>query len=140
LSNHAGMVQDTRMRRQVPVWGGVIVAVVALTWLGVYLAQVGLEKADKLASVIGLFIAAVGLGVTVYGLIASRESDGVRQSAQASEHGRVNQAVGDINDRPAKPSAPASNARVEQTPRVWQRAKAAGSGQVNQAGGHINKP
>jgi apolipoprotein N-acyltransferase len=128
------------MRRQVPVWGGVIVAVVALAWLGVYLAQVGLEKADKLASVIGLFIAAVGLGLTVYGLIANRESDGVRQSAQASERGRVNQAVGDINDRPTKPSAPASNAHVEQTPRVWQRAKATGSGQVNQAGGHINKP
>jgi hypothetical protein len=107
---------------------------------GVYLAQVGLEKADKLASVIGLFIAAAGLGVTVYGLVANREGDGVRQSAQASEHSRVNQAAGDINDRPTKPSAPVNNARVEQTPRVRQRAKATGCSQVDQAGGHISKP
>jgi hypothetical protein len=85
------------MRRQGLTWGGAIVAVVALACLGVHLAQMGPGKADKLVSVIGLFVAAVRLGATVNGLVASWAGDGVWQSVQASEHSRVNLAVGDIN-------------------------------------------
>ncbi|MFI7691653.1 hypothetical protein ACIBQ6_21475 [Nonomuraea sp. NPDC049655] len=62
------------MRRRVPVWGGAGGAVAALAGLGVYFAKVGLDRADKLASVIGVFVALVGLGAAVYGLVAERRS------------------------------------------------------------------
>ena len=48
-------------RRSGWIWGGRIAAVVVLTGLAVYLASVGLDKADKLASVLGLLVAVVAL-------------------------------------------------------------------------------
>jgi hypothetical protein len=44
-------------RRSGWIWGGRIAAVVILAGLAVYLASVGLDKADKLASVLGLLVA-----------------------------------------------------------------------------------
>ncbi|UBU18089.1 hypothetical protein [Nonomuraea gerenzanensis] len=64
------------MRGRVLVWAGAVIAVAALAGLGVYLAGVGLDEADKLASVIGLFVAVAGLGVAAYGLITDRKSSG----------------------------------------------------------------
>ncbi|GAA2637009.1 hypothetical protein GCM10010411_90470 [Actinomadura fulvescens] len=101
------------MAGHVRIWVGAGVAVVALIALGVYFAVVGLDKADKWGSVIGVFVAVAGLGVAVYGLVSSRRSgddDGsetdrspgtVSQRAEASGHGRVYQAGGDqtINDQ-----------------------------------------
>ncbi|MEW1839212.1 hypothetical protein AB0392_14760 [Nonomuraea angiospora] len=66
------------MHGRAPIWGGAGVAVVALAGLGTYFALVGLDKADKLASVIGVFVAVAGLGVAVYGLIAGRRGNGRR--------------------------------------------------------------
>jgi len=48
-------------RRSGWVWGGRIAAVAALAGLGVYLASVGLDRADKLASVLGLLVAVIAL-------------------------------------------------------------------------------
>ncbi|WP_143044273.1 hypothetical protein [Nonomuraea jiangxiensis] len=56
------------MRRRLPVWAGRAVAVAAATGLALYLVRVGLDDADKLASVIGLFIALAGLATAGYGL------------------------------------------------------------------------
>ncbi|MEU7750128.1 hypothetical protein [Nonomuraea sp. NPDC049158] len=56
------------------VWGGSVVAGVAMAGLGVYFWRVGLDDADKLASVISVFVAMVGLGSAVYGLISDRSS------------------------------------------------------------------
>jgi len=42
--------------------------------LGGYLAVAGLDRADKLASVSGLFVAIVSLGVAVYGMVADRRA------------------------------------------------------------------
>ncbi|MFI6740533.1 hypothetical protein ACIBI9_47080 [Nonomuraea sp. NPDC050451] len=50
------------MRSGVLVWGGAGLGVAALVGLGVYFARVGLDDADKLASVIGVFVAVAGLG------------------------------------------------------------------------------
>ncbi|MEU8364952.1 FxSxx-COOH system tetratricopeptide repeat protein [Nonomuraea sp. NPDC048882] len=60
------------MRRRVPVWAGSTVAAAAIIGLAIYLAWVGLDNADKLASVIGLFVALAGLAVAAYRLTASR--------------------------------------------------------------------
>ena len=50
------------MRRRVGwVWGGRVVAVVVVAGLAAYLSVVGLDKADKLASVLGLLVAVVAL-------------------------------------------------------------------------------
>lgn len=48
-------------RRSGRIWAGRIAAVVVLTGLAVYLASVGLDKADKLASILGLLVAAAAL-------------------------------------------------------------------------------
>ncbi|MEV4020597.1 hypothetical protein AB0J35_59980 [Nonomuraea angiospora] len=141
------MIDDVSMRGRVLVWGGALIVVVALVALGLYLTRVGLDKADKLASVIGLFVAVAGLGVAVYGLVIDRQSGsgGVRQQAKAAGRGRVYQAGRDINERPPEQPAAAkddtdgsSTARDEARP-VQQRAKATGHVEVNQAGRDINK-
>ncbi|MBE3009412.1 hypothetical protein IL992_09395 [Microbispora sp. NEAU-D428] len=50
--------------------------------LAVYLSSVGLDKADKLASVIGLFVGLAGLAAGVWGLLLTR-----RQEAHAPANG-----------------------------------------------------
>ncbi len=62
------------MRNRVLVWSGAVVAVLAVAALAVYLAEVGLDKADKLASVIGVFIALIGLVMSGYGLVRERSN------------------------------------------------------------------
>jgi hypothetical protein len=121
--------------------------VAALAGLGVYFATAGLDKADKLASVIGVFIAVAGLGVAVYGLIAERRSSGggIWQRSTAAGRGRVNQAGRDINEKPpgqpvvSKDATAARAIAGDEAHSVRQWAKAAGGGQVHQAGRDINK-
>ncbi|MBD3139911.1 hypothetical protein [Microbispora bryophytorum] len=118
----------------------------ALAALGVYLSRVGLDKADKLASVIGLFVALVGLGVAVYGLFAERRrgGGGVRQRAKATGRGRVIQAGRDINtgqsrSRGSNDDAAGSGATSDEARPVRQQATAAEDGRVDQAGRDIGK-
>ncbi|WP_182902266.1 hypothetical protein [Microbispora sp. H10830] len=135
------------MRGWGPVWGGAGVAVAALAALGVYLSQVGLDKADKLASVIGLFVALAGLGTAVYGLVAERKSGGggVRQRAEATGRGRVFQAGRDINaGLPRRHGGSDDDDAVGGTAAgaahpVWQQATATEDGQVDQAGRDLDK-
>lgn len=85
------------MRGRVLVGAGVGAVLVALVGLGGYFVVVGLEKADKLASVIAAFVAVVGLGVTVLGLVTQRrhpsppepsgQTIGVQINAEASGPG-----------------------------------------------------
>ena len=60
-------------RRSGWIWGGRIAAVVVLAGLAAYLASVGLDKADKLASVLGLLVAVAAL-VAPY-LLPSSDGD-----------------------------------------------------------------
>lgn len=48
----------------------------AAVGLGVYFAVVGLDEADKLAGVLGLFIAMAGLVLSVYGVVLARRTSG----------------------------------------------------------------
>ncbi|MGW4797348.1 hypothetical protein ACWEPC_33510 [Nonomuraea sp. NPDC004297] len=50
-----------------------MVAVAALAGLGVYFWRVGLDDADKLASVIGVFVILAGLATAVHGLVTGRD-------------------------------------------------------------------
>ncbi|MFE5325445.1 hypothetical protein ACFRCG_03350 [Embleya sp. NPDC056575] len=57
-------------------WVGGVVAGAALVGLAVYLVVVGLDEADKWASVLGLFVALVGLVVSVVGVWRERTASG----------------------------------------------------------------
>ncbi|MFE3205843.1 hypothetical protein [Embleya sp. NPDC059237] len=64
-------------------WVGGMVAGAALVGLAVYLAVVGLDEADKWASVLGLFVALAGLVVSMAGVRRERSSPG-GQSVEGS--------------------------------------------------------
>lgn len=70
----ASLRDDDDMRNRVLVRGGAVAAVLALAALAAYLAEAGLDKADKLASVIGVFAALIGLGMSGYGMARERRS------------------------------------------------------------------
>jgi len=60
-------------RRPSWIWGGRIVAVVVMAGLVAYLASVGLDKADKLASVLSLLVAVAALAAPY--LLPSSDGD-----------------------------------------------------------------
>jgi hypothetical protein len=82
-------------RRSSWVWGGRIAAAVALAGLAGYLASVGFDKADKLASVLDLLVAAAAL-VLPYLLPPSdgnhSERGPVQQVAKTVVNGHLTQA------------------------------------------------
>lgn len=60
------------MSRRVLIWLGTITGAGTLLGLAVYLSAVGLDSADKVASVIGLFVALIGLVLSAAALWAGR--------------------------------------------------------------------
>ncbi|MFF5261226.1 hypothetical protein ACFY4C_19980 [Actinomadura viridis] len=62
------------MRGRVLAWAGGAVAVAAVVAVAVYLASVGLDKADKWASVGGLFIGLAGLSIAINGAVRARRA------------------------------------------------------------------
>ncbi|MEV4752593.1 hypothetical protein AB0K21_40090 [Streptosporangium sp. NPDC049248] len=115
------------MRGRVLVWAGAGIAVAALAGLGVYLSRVKLDEADKLASVIGLFVAVAGLGVAVYGVVAGRKDSG-GGTAEPDRPG-----VSASGERPVDGGGIVSTGDGARN--IQMRAEASGSGRVYQAGG-----
>lgn len=118
------------MARRVQVWAGAGVTAVAVIGLGGYFAMVGLDEADKVASVVGGLIAVVGLAVAVYGVVAPPvPGRRVSQQARASGRGQVSQVGG---HRHSGGTGPAAGPVPD---RVAQRATASEEGSVTQTGG-----
>ncbi|MEV0825764.1 hypothetical protein [Nonomuraea rubra] len=113
------------MRKRVLVWGGAAVAVVAAAALIVYFVRVGLDDADKLASVIALFVTAAGLGVAIYGLRSREDAEPQPGGVTASGAGSV--AVGGDNSGVISTGDGTTN--------IHMSAEASGQGRVYQAGG-----
>jgi hypothetical protein len=65
-----------RNRRTLWTWVGRLASGIALTGLAVYLLSVGLENADKVAGVLGVFVALIGLVVPY--LFRGRPADGAK--------------------------------------------------------------
>lgn len=104
-----------------------MIAVTAVVGLGVYLTRVGLEDADKLASVLGLFVALAGLGVAVYGVIADRKSSSDEHDDQdTSTPGESSITVDGDNNGIVSDGEGASNTQMNAT--------ASEQGRVYQAG------
>jgi hypothetical protein len=60
--------------KRVLAWASTIAGGLALVGLGVVFVVVGLDTADRLASVIGAFAALVGLGLSGYGVVLARRT------------------------------------------------------------------
>jgi hypothetical protein len=115
-----------RRRRARRVWGGRIAAAVVLAGLAVYLFAVGLDRADKLAGVLGVLVAAVAL-VAPYVLPSSDHSSSSPSSAPESKQSVANTTVGghlvqvrdvhDIRVRDSGRASPPLNGPAENGPR-----------------------
>jgi hypothetical protein len=60
-----------KTRRRV-AWAAALVFGLATLGLGIYLIQLGITEALAVATVVGAFTGLIGLGVSVFGLIAAR--------------------------------------------------------------------
>jgi hypothetical protein len=58
--------------RRIAAWAGSILGGLAVAGLGVFFVLTGLDRADKLASVIGVFVGLIGLTISVYGVVLAR--------------------------------------------------------------------
>jgi hypothetical protein len=58
--------------RHVVAWAAALAFGLATLGLGIYLIQLGLTEALAVATVVGAFTGLIGLGVSVFGLIAAR--------------------------------------------------------------------
>ncbi|MFI1585593.1 hypothetical protein [Embleya sp. NPDC020630] len=75
-------------------WVGGTMAGAAVVGLAVYLAVVGLDEADKWASVLGLFVALAGLAVSVIGVWRERASAGGQSVTHSVIGGGIAQVSG----------------------------------------------
>lgn len=62
------------LSRRAKWWIGALLFGLVLLGLGGYVVIIGLDQADKLSSVIGLFVGLVGLALSLYGTIAARNA------------------------------------------------------------------
>ncbi|GAB3663323.1 hypothetical protein GCM10027589_26860 [Actinocorallia lasiicapitis] len=60
-------------------WCGASIFLVSVIGLILYFSSVGLDKADKIASTVGLVVALISLAVTVYGMISDSVSGGTAE-------------------------------------------------------------
>ncbi|GAA4186568.1 hypothetical protein GCM10022252_18770 [Streptosporangium oxazolinicum] len=77
------------MSKRVQVWCGAAVAFAVLVGLGVYFLSVGLDRADKVASVIGAFVGLAGLGLALHGMLSApaQAVGGVHNEISGTVHG-----------------------------------------------------
>ncbi|MFE3206331.1 hypothetical protein [Embleya sp. NPDC059237] len=99
------------MTAKTQAWIGGVVAGTALVGLAVYLAVVGLDEADKWASVLGLFVALAGLAVSVAGARRERPASNGQSVTDSAINGGVTQVSGTggnvrITRRSARPVVP----------------------------------
>lgn len=111
------------MSKRQMAWCGVTAALLACAGLGIYFGFAGLSKANELAGVIGLFVALAGLGVAVWGVVATRPGQpAADQTVARSRAAQVNQ-VGQVSGSmrigaAAQPAAPPARATAPPDARV----------------------
>ncbi|WP_159043150.1 MULTISPECIES: hypothetical protein [unclassified Streptomyces] len=78
--------------RRVRAWAGAVLGGLGLIALGVFFVRSGLESADRLASVIGVFVGIAGLALAAYGTVQTRRTP---SGPPAGHHGDVTNVVRD---------------------------------------------
>lgn len=73
---------DGNMSSRGTRWAGGVVAVAVVVGLAVYFRAVGLDRADKTASVLGAFLGLAGLALSVYGVVGGRAGPSPASSPQ----------------------------------------------------------
>lgn len=83
------------MSRRAVKWAGVGVTTATIVVLVTYFAYVGLDKADKLASVFGLVVALIGLSMTIFGVAGERQdsNSSSQEAAPSSTNNRIDGTV-----------------------------------------------
>jgi drug/metabolite transporter (DMT)-like permease len=88
--------------RQITGWLTVLIVGAGLVGLSIYFGRIGLDKADKTASVIGALSGLAGLALAAYGVVLARRdhkthlpaTGGTEQSVSNSVIGRDNIQIG----------------------------------------------
>jgi hypothetical protein len=82
------------MAKKARIWCGAIAAFAACAGLIGYFAAVGLDRADKLASVIGAFVGLAGLGLALHAALSApaKTSTDVQNEISGTVHGNTIQA------------------------------------------------
>ncbi|MGZ0204655.1 hypothetical protein ACNFR7_31285 [Streptomyces sp. RM1] len=100
------------MNARTLIAAGTTVTVLTASSLAFYFSRVGLDKADKTASVLGLFIALAGLAISIYGLLEARRSDTTPPSTQkvssssvSGSNIQIGQAGGSVRIKRSAPQA-----------------------------------
>ena len=76
------MVQSRPVGTRVAIWAGGLVVVAVLAWLGWQLRSGDLDRSDKLASVLSLFVGLVSVAVGILQLRQSRTTESAEDSVQ----------------------------------------------------------
>ncbi len=84
--------------RRVVGWGGGVIALATMLVLALYLASAGLDKADKLASVLGLFVGLAGLAAAIYSLVGNRSSSDTSQQRDLARPTTSDASPGDVHN------------------------------------------
>lgn len=84
--------------RRVVGWVGGIIATATTLVLVLYLASAGLDKADKLASVLGLFIGLAGLAAAIYSLAGNRSSSDTPHLRDSAHPTTSDASAGDVHN------------------------------------------
>ncbi|MFG2354285.1 hypothetical protein [Streptomyces sp. NPDC048521] len=89
-------------QRRMWLWGLAAVTGLAMLALGIYFARLGLERANALSGILGLFIGIIGLALSLYSTLQVRSStqstppQQTRMSQQSGSNSTNVQAAGDI--------------------------------------------
>lgn len=89
-------------------WAVVFPVGVVGAGLGVFLVVQNLDRADKFASVFGMFVALAGVGLSAYQLISARRAAGGQSVTDSDVGGEVTQIHGVGGNVRFGPSAPAT--------------------------------
>ncbi|WP_143668895.1 MULTISPECIES: hypothetical protein [unclassified Streptomyces] len=92
--------------QRIAVWVGATLFGVACLGLGIYMAQIGLEKADQVSGILGMIIGLAGLVASVWSMINARNAirppgqsqlPRLHQSQRSGDNSKNYQSGGNMN-------------------------------------------
>jgi tetratricopeptide (TPR) repeat protein len=98
------------MQGRVIGWLGGVVAATAAVALAGYVMAVGLDKADKLASVIGAFVGLAGWALAIYGWMRDRRTAGLAASDGPVRESLSQRRLSPADDRSSRDAVPVGRA------------------------------